>query len=103
MKIIQFQRRLMEILEQATDKDRASKICDVFITTLVLCNILSVILESVSSLQAVYGQYFDLLNSGVSCFLLLNMSYAFGQRVQRILTTVKNGGGDVNIYSDSTE
>ena len=36
MKIIQFQRRLMEILEQATDKDRASKICDVFITTLVL-------------------------------------------------------------------
>jgi len=34
----------MEILEQATDKDRASKICDVFITTLVLCNILSVIL-----------------------------------------------------------
>ena len=52
MKIIQFQRRLMEILEQATDKDRASKICDVFITTLVLCNILSVILESVSSLQA---------------------------------------------------
>ena len=44
MKIIQFQRRLMEILEQATDRDKASKICDVFITTLVLCNILSVIL-----------------------------------------------------------
>jgi len=77
MKIIQFQRRLMEILEQATDKDRASKICDVFITTLVLCNILSVILESVSSLQAVYGQYFDLFESWSVMFFTLEYVLRF--------------------------
>jgi voltage-gated potassium channel len=50
----------MEILEQATDQDRASKTCDIFITTLVLCNILAVILESVSAIQTAYAQYFDL-------------------------------------------
>lgn len=77
MKIIQFQRRLMEILEQATDKDRASKICDVFITTLVLCNILSVILESVSSLQAVYGQYFDLFEFWSVMFFTLEYVLRF--------------------------
>ncbi|MDG2365222.1 MAG: ion transporter [Methylococcaceae bacterium] len=77
MKIIQFQRRLMEILEQATDKDRASKICDFFITTLVLCNILSVILESVSSLQAVYGQYFDLFEFWSVMFFTLEYVLRF--------------------------
>ena len=77
MKIIQFQRRLMEILEQATDKDRASKICDVFITTLVLCNILSVILESVSSLQAVYGQYFALFEFWSVMFFTLEYVLRF--------------------------
>jgi len=77
MKIIQFQRRLMEILEQATDKDRASKICDAFITTLVLCNILSVILESVSSLQAVYGQYFDLFEFWSVMFFTLEYVLRF--------------------------
>ena len=77
MKIIQFQRRLMEILEQATDKDRASKICDVFITTLVLCNILSVILESVSSLQAVYGEYFDLFEFWSVMFFTLEYVLSF--------------------------
>ena len=77
MKIIQFQRRLMEILEQATNKDRASKICDVFITTLVLCNILSVILESVSSLQAVYGQYFDLFEFWSVMFFTLEYVLRF--------------------------
>ena len=77
MKIIQFQRRLMEILEQATDKDRASKICDVFITTLVLCNVLSVILESVSSLQAVYGQYFDLFEFWSVMFFTLEYVLRF--------------------------
>ena len=77
MKIIQFQRRLMEILEQATDRDKASKICDVFITTLVLCNILSVILESVSSLQAVYGQYFDLFEFWSVMFFTLEYVLRF--------------------------
>ena len=77
MKIIQFQRRLMEILEQATDKDRASKICDVFITTLVLCNIVSVILESVSSLQAVYGEYFDLFEFWSVMFFTLEYVLRF--------------------------
>jgi len=67
----------MEILEQATDKDRASKICDVFITTLVLCNILSVILESVSSLQAVYGQYFDLFEFWSVMFFTLEYVLRF--------------------------
>ena len=77
MKIIQFQRRLMEILEQATDRDRASKICDVFITTLVLCNILAIILESVSSLQAVYGQYFDLFEFWSVMFFTLEYVLRF--------------------------
>jgi len=77
MKIIQFQRRLMEILEQATDRDNASKICDVFITTLVLCNILSVILESVSSLQAVYGEYFDLFEFWSVMFFTLEYVLRF--------------------------
>ena len=77
MKIIQFQRRLMEILEQATDKDRASKLCDVFITTLVLCNILAIILESVSSLQAVYGQYFDLFEFWSVMFFTLEYVLRF--------------------------
>ena len=77
MKIIQFQRRLMEILEQATDRDKASKICDVFITTLVLCNILSVILESVSSLQAVYGEYFDLFEFWSVMFFTLEYVLRF--------------------------
>jgi len=67
----------MEILEQATNKDRASKICDVFITTLVLCNILSVILESVSSLQAVYGQYFDLFEFWSVMFFTLEYVLRF--------------------------
>lgn len=77
MKIIQFQRRLMEILEKATDRDKASKICDVFITTLVLCNILSVILESVSSLQAVYGEYFDLFEFWSVMFFTLEYVLRF--------------------------
>ena len=77
MKIIQFQRRLMEILEKATDRDRDSKICDVFITTLVLCNILAIILESVSSLQAVYGQYFDLFEFWSVMFFTLEYVLRF--------------------------
>jgi voltage-gated potassium channel len=67
----------MEILEQATDRDNASKICDVFITTLVLCNILSVILESVSSLQAVYGEYFDLFEFWSVMFFTLEYVLRF--------------------------
>jgi voltage-gated potassium channel len=67
----------MEILEQATDRDKASKICDVFITTLVLCNILSVILESVSSLQAVYGEYFDLFEFWSVMFFTLEYVLRF--------------------------
>ena len=67
----------MEILDQATNQDKASKIYDIFITTLVLCNILSVVLESVSSIQAEYGQYFDLFEFWSVMFFTLEYVLRF--------------------------
>lgn len=51
-------KRIYEILEVARPGDKVSSATDIFIMTLVLCNVLAVVLESVQELQARFGQMF---------------------------------------------
>lgn len=51
--------RIYSILETAPDDDRASRIFDVFIMTLISLNVLAVILETVDSLSSQYGDIFN--------------------------------------------
>ena len=51
--------RIYGILETAPDGDRASRVFDVFIMTLISLNVLAVILETVDSLSSQYGDIFN--------------------------------------------
>jgi len=51
-------RRVYEVLEVAREGDVISRLFDVFITALILLNVLAVILETVESLAARYGPFF---------------------------------------------
>jgi len=66
--------RIMEILDPATDGDRASQICTNFIVFLVLANIVAVILESVPKLRNEYGFWFDQFE--LYCIILFTIEYS---------------------------
>jgi len=66
--------RIMEILDPATDGDRASQICTNFIVFLVLANIVAVILESVPRLRNEYGFWFDQFE--LYCIILFTIEYS---------------------------
>ena len=50
--------RMLQILTRSSGSDRASRICDRFLSTMILLNLLAVSLESVDSLNAEYGHLF---------------------------------------------
>jgi voltage-gated potassium channel len=50
--------RMLQILTRSSGSDRASRVCDRFLSTMILLNLLAVSLESVDSLNAEYGQLF---------------------------------------------
>lgn len=51
-------RRTLEILSRAQPDDRSSAICDRFLSTLIIANLLAVSLESVTAIQQAYAPYF---------------------------------------------
>jgi len=51
-------KRILQILSRSSGSDRASRICDRFLSTMILLNLLAVSLESVDSLSASYGTLF---------------------------------------------
>src|SRR6516164_3984472 len=57
-------RRLYEILERGSAGDRASLIFDRCIVTLIIVNLTAVALESIPSLAARYGLWFDAIEYG---------------------------------------
>ena len=65
--------RIMEILDPATDGDKASQICTNFIVFLVLANIVAVILESVPRFRNEYGFWFDQFE--LYCIILFTIEY----------------------------
>lgn len=52
------QKRVLEILSRSSSGDRTSRICDRFLSTLILLNLLAVSLESIDSLRFAYGHFF---------------------------------------------
>lgn len=51
-------RRMLEILSRSSSGDRTSRICDRFLSTLILLNLLAVSLESIDALRLAHGQAF---------------------------------------------
>ena len=51
-------KRILQILSRSSGSDRASRICDRFLSAMILLNLLAVSLESVDSLSASYGTLF---------------------------------------------
>ncbi len=55
------QQRIMEILNKGSETDRASLICDRFLATLIIINLLGICLESVQAIQQQYGDILQIL------------------------------------------
>ncbi|HIB62121.1 MAG TPA: ion transporter [Methylococcaceae bacterium] len=55
-------RRIFEIVEIAKNDDTSSRIFDVLLITLIVTNVVAIILESVKSIDAEYGYWFDLID-----------------------------------------
>ncbi len=53
-----YRKRVWTLLEPADEKDKASRITDIFLVTLIFFNILMVILETVDSLYVKYNSFF---------------------------------------------
>lgn len=53
-----WRRRIYEIMEIGHGEDRASRVFDVFIVSLILLNVAAFVAETVPSLYAAYGPYF---------------------------------------------
>ena len=51
-------KRILQILSRSSGSDRASRICDRLLSTMILLNLLAVSLESVDALSASYGTAF---------------------------------------------
>ena len=49
------QQRTMEILNKGAEGDIVSRVCDTFLSVLILLNLVAVCLESVNSFHAQYG------------------------------------------------
>ena len=57
----QVQRRIFEVLDGAVH-DRASKVCEIFIASLVVANVLAIMLESVHEVHTAYAAYFHIFD-----------------------------------------
>jgi len=53
-----YRKRVWTLLEPANEKDKASRVTDIFLVTLIFFNILMVILETVDSLYSSYNSFF---------------------------------------------
>ena len=51
-------RRMLQILTRSSGSDRASRVCDRFLSTMILLNLVAVSMESIDSLGAAYGDLF---------------------------------------------
>ncbi len=51
-------KRMLQILSRSSGSDRASRIWDRFLSTMILLNLLAVSMESIDSLSAAYGTLF---------------------------------------------
>ena len=51
-------KRMLQILTRSSGNDRASRVCDWFLSTLILLNLVAVAMESVSSIGNQYGTAF---------------------------------------------
>ena len=51
-------KRILQILTRSSGSDLSSRICDKFLSTMILANLLAVSLESVDLSNAEYGQLF---------------------------------------------
>ncbi len=58
MRVRRIKTRIYEILEVASEDDRASRVFDIFIMALIFFNVLAVILETVQSLAIRYESFF---------------------------------------------
>ncbi len=63
-------RRLWEILEKSTSRDKASFYTDIFLITLIITNIIAVVLETVDSIYSNYQLHF-LVFERISTFIFL--------------------------------
>jgi len=57
--MLNYQKRTMEILNKDIRGDKASRTCDIFLSSLILLNLLAVCLESVATIKAAY--HYELL------------------------------------------
>lgn len=67
------QQRLFEILEVADAGDRASKVFDITLLTLILANLVAMTLETVDSLTQNYQAWFDVFET--FCILVFTLEY----------------------------
>lgn len=77
MTVLEVQRRTLEILDQGKPGDKASLVSDWFWIALVLSNVVAVVLESVSTLEAQYAREF-------AVFELLSVVLFSGEYVTRL-------------------
>lgn len=69
--------RIYEILEKADPDDRASRLFDVFIITLIILNVGAVVMETVGSLYAQYEAWFN----GFELFTVAVFTVEYGLRL----------------------
>ena len=70
-------RRMLQILTRSSGSDRTSRICDRFLSTMILLNLLAVSLESIDSLSAAYGDLFFVFDDAQLILLLLAAAVQF--------------------------
>ena len=75
--------RIYQILEIAADKDKLSRLFDIFIMALIVLNVLAVIAETVNYLSIKYSAYFHYFE--VFSILVFSLEYFF-----RVWTCVEN-------------
>ena len=72
-------RRIYEILEKGQAGDRQSLSCDIFLTVLIVVNLVAVCLETVDSLFAAYKPIFVTIELFSVSIFRLNMDCGFGR------------------------
>ena len=83
------QQRILEILEKAKPGDKTSQYSDLFLSTLIILNLLAVSLESVESIGNVFRYQFYV-------FELFSVSIFIFEYLLRIWATGANGGGSLS-------
>ena len=83
------QQRILEILEKAKPGDKTSQYSDLFLSTLIILNLLAVSLESVESIGKVFRYEFYI-------FELFSVSIFIFEYLLRIWATGANGDGSLS-------